>query len=181
MGASQCRQEGISSPVVRKLSKGSQPCKKLTQPVLTEEQKQQLQISWKIVKDDIANVGIFTFIALFENHPDIKHTFVSFRGLQPSELNNSSILRAHAMRLMTSVDKCLSRFDNMEKMEDMMKGLGERHATNYQVCPEHLDLMAPHFNYAIKNNLKNQWTPELEEAWDTLFKLMTYYMKEGMT
>ncbi|ESP02520.1 hypothetical protein LOTGIDRAFT_63395, partial [Lottia gigantea] len=154
--------------------------KKENPPVLSEEEKTLILNSWKFIKDDIAKVGIFTFIGLFESHPDIKHAFVSFRGLQPKELNNSSVLRAHALRVMTTVDKCLFRFDNLEKVEELMKSLGCRHGQSYQVVHQHLDLMAPHFNYAIKHNLKDQWSPELESAWDKLFKLMIHYMKSGM-
>ncbi|ESO88775.1 hypothetical protein LOTGIDRAFT_125519, partial [Lottia gigantea] len=116
---------------------------------------------------------------LFEANPGVKHTFVTFRSVPSKELTNSSLLRAHALRVMTMVDKCVSRLDELDKVEETMKSLGNRH-TKYQVMPEHVDLMGPHFVQAIQKCMESEWNKETEDAWYQMFKLMTFYMKEGL-
>lgn len=43
-----------------------------------------------------------------------------------------------------------------------------------------LQLVGNQFVLAIKPHFDNQWTPEIEDAWVQLFKVMTYHMKKGL-
>ncbi|XP_060563687.1 uncharacterized protein LOC132723038 [Ruditapes philippinarum] len=104
---------------------------------------------------------------------------MSFRTKNTSDLEYNHILRAHALRVMGTVDKCIYRLDNREKLRDLMMDLGIRHQ-NYSVKIEYIDLMGPQFISSIKPHLENMWTEEHERAWENLFQLMCYYMKKGM-
>ena len=74
-----------------------------------------------------------------------------FRTLQTSELEYSTILRSHAMRVMSTVDKCIARLDNRQKLREMMTEMGIRHK-NCTVKMEFIDVRpdeVTHFHHAI--------------------------------
>ncbi|KAI5709922.1 hypothetical protein M8J76_015437 [Diaphorina citri] len=65
---------------------------------LTEDEKKLLIETWKILEDDIAKVGVITFISLFETHPDVQQSFMPFNNIELEDLKHSKQLRAHALR-----------------------------------------------------------------------------------
>ncbi|WAR15148.1 CYGB1-like protein [Mya arenaria] len=148
-------------------------------PEISERDIEILQDSWKIVQQNVAEVGIITFVGLFETHPEVHDAFMSFRAVNTSDLEYNAILRKHALRVMGTVDKCINRLDNNFKLCELMTELGIRHK-NYSVKIEFIDLMGPQFISSIKPHLETMWTDEHEKAWENLFKLMCYYMKKGM-
>ncbi|XP_045162810.1 neuroglobin-like isoform X1 [Mercenaria mercenaria] len=148
-------------------------------PNLSEKDAELLRTVWESLKDDIHKVGVITFVNLFETHPEVQNVFMSFRTKNTSDLEYNHILRAHALRVMGTVDKCIYRLDNRDKLRDLMMDLGIRHQ-NYSVKIEYIDLMGPQFISSIKPHLENMWTEEHERAWENLFQLMCYYMKKGM-
>ncbi|XP_045162811.2 uncharacterized protein LOC123527430 isoform X2 [Mercenaria mercenaria] len=148
-------------------------------PVVDELDVYHLKETWTMLKDDVSKVGVITFLNLFETHPEVQNVFMSFRTKNTSDLEYNHILRAHALRVMGTVDKCIYRLDNRDKLRDLMMDLGIRHQ-NYSVKIEYIDLMGPQFISSIKPHLENMWTEEHERAWENLFQLMCYYMKKGM-
>ncbi|WAR15154.1 CYGB1-like protein [Mya arenaria] len=148
-------------------------------PEISEQDVEILKDCWKIVQQDVAKVGVITFVGLFETHPEVHEAFMSFRAVNTSELEYNAILRAHALRVMGTVDKCIYRLDNRDKLRELMTELGIRHK-NYSVKIEFIDLMGPQFISSIKPHLEAMWTEEHEKAWENLFRLMCYYMRKGM-
>ncbi|XP_045163875.2 cytoglobin-1-like isoform X1 [Mercenaria mercenaria] len=148
-------------------------------PELSENEVTMLKDMWKILNIHIAKVGTVMFADLFETHPEVQDVFMSFRTKDVSDLEYNKILRAHALRVMGTVDKCIYRLDNRDKLQDLMMALGMRHV-NYSVKIQYIDLMGPQFISSIKPHLENMWTEEHERAWKNLFQLMCYYMKKGM-
>lgn len=149
------------------------------EPTVSSNDTKLLKEMWEYLKDDISKVGVITFVSLFETHPEVQDVFMSFRTKNTSDLEYNHILRAHALRVMGTVDKCIYRLDNRDKLRDLMMDLGIRHQ-NYSVKIEYIDLMGPQFISSIKPHLENMWTEEHERAWENLFQLMCYYMKKGM-
>ena len=76
---------------------------------------------------------------MFETHPEVQDAFMSFRTLETSQLEYNTILRAHALRVMGTVDKCINRLDHRQKLQDLMTELGIRHK-NYTVKMEYIDV-----------------------------------------
>ncbi|KAH3828343.1 myoglobin-like [Dreissena polymorpha] len=149
------------------------------EPILSDTDGRLLTEVWSRLKDDIHKVGVITFVSLFETHPEVHDAFMSFRAINTSELEYNAILRQHALRVMGTVDKCITRLDNREKLRELMAELGIRHK-NYSVKIEFIDLMGPQFISSIKPHLHHIWTEEHERAWENLFRLMCYHMKKGM-
>ncbi|KAK3105434.1 hypothetical protein FSP39_025157 [Pinctada imbricata] len=148
-------------------------------PELTDKQIEIILDSYEVWRKDIEKVGLTTFMSLFQTHPEVQEHFLPFKQLSQTDMEQSAILRSHALRVMATVEKCLSRINNPEKIKDVMEQLGGRHV-NYTSKYDYIDLMGPQFVYAIKPRLEDTWNEELEEAWLQLFKVMTYHMKQGM-
>ncbi|XP_067658777.1 neuroglobin-like [Haliotis asinina] len=146
---------------------------------LSEDYKEILKESWTGLKGDISKVGVITFMKLFETHPDVQDAFLPFRGLSTTDMEQSAILRAHALRVMMTVDKCLNRIESPSKIEGLMAELGRRHI-NYNIKAEYMDMMGEQFIYALKSNLNDRWSPDVEKAWVALFNMMKFYMRRGL-
>lgn len=146
---------------------------------LTERQKQILAENWKILEEDIAKVGVITFISLFETHPDVQEVFMPFSGLQIDDLKHSKQLRAHALRVMAFVQKAVARLHEPEKLDALIRELGKKHFS-YGAKQNYIDLIGPQFIQAIQPSLEATWSEEQHAAWTSLFNYMGGIMKYEM-
>jgi len=64
---------------------------------------------------------------------------MSYRAQNATEQEYNAILRKHALRVMGTVDKCISRLHQPDKLGDLMTELGIRHK-QYNVKIEYLDV-----------------------------------------
>lgn len=64
---------------------------------------------------------------LFEKFPDVQDLFVPFRGLNSEELRQNVGLREHGMRVMGTIEKCITRIEQPDKLTSMLESLGEKH------------------------------------------------------
>ncbi|KAF6211143.1 hypothetical protein GE061_014258 [Apolygus lucorum] len=93
------KEGSVSEPSRQNTICDSDPISPGPQPEpLTPEQMELLTRTWKMLEDDIAHVGVITFISLFETHPDVQQGFMSFSGIELEDLKHSKQLRAHALR-----------------------------------------------------------------------------------
>ncbi|KAM6960913.1 x globin [Aplochiton taeniatus] len=146
---------------------------------LSEEHIQMIRDSWKLIQEDIAKVGIIMFVRLFETHPECKDVFFLFRDVQDLErLKTSRELRAHGLRVMSFIEKSVARLDQLERLEVLAVELGKSHH-RYNAPPKYYSYVGAEFICAVQPILKDRWTPELEEAWKTLFLFLTGLMKQG--
>ncbi|KAL0267060.1 UNVERIFIED_CONTAM: hypothetical protein PYX00_009428 [Menopon gallinae] len=146
---------------------------------LTSRQKDLLTETWKELESNIAKVGVITFVSLFETHPDVQQSFMSFNGVDIEDLKHSKQLRAHALRVMAFVQKAVARLHEPEKLETLLKELGKKHVS-YGAKQKYVELVGPQFILAIKPSLEKQWDDELHEAWTHLFKIIEYVMVSSM-
>ncbi|CAH0768824.1 unnamed protein product [Bemisia tabaci] len=146
---------------------------------LTDAQKSMLVDTWKALENDIAKVGVITFISLFETHPDVQQVFMPFNGIELEDLKHSKQLRAHALRVMAFVQKAIARINEPEKLDTLLKDLGRKHYS-YGAKVKYVDLIGPQFIQAIQPSLKDRWNEELHQAWACLFQFMAYIMKNAM-
>lgn len=62
-----------------------------------------------------------------------------FRGLSAEELRNNLKLRDHGLRVLNTLDKCISRVDEHERLEKLLFELGQKHLM-LNIKVEHLDV-----------------------------------------
>ncbi|XP_048737254.1 uncharacterized protein LOC125652250 [Ostrea edulis] len=148
-------------------------------PEFTEVQKQLVKTTWDVVRDDISKVGVITFLRLFEKCPDVQDLFVPFRGLTSEELRHNVGLREHGLRVMGTIEKCITRLDKPEKLIAMLETLGEKHIM-FDTKAEYFDLLSPQLIQAIKPAIGDQWTPAVEQAWINFLLYITGIMKNAM-
>ncbi|XP_070777013.1 x globin [Enoplosus armatus] len=145
----------------------------------SEDQVQMIKDSWKVIRDDIAKVGIIMFVRLFETHPECKDVFFLFRDVEDLErLRTSRELRAHGLRVMSFIEKSVARLDQLERLEALALELGKSHY-HYNAPPKYYSYVGAEFICAVQPILKERWTAELEEAWKTMFQFVTSLMKQG--
>ncbi|TWW72239.1 x globin [Takifugu rubripes] len=144
-----------------------------------EDQIQMIKDSWKVIRDDIAKVGIIMFVRLFETHPECKDVFFLFRDVEDLErLRSSRELRAHGLRVMSFIEKSVARLDQQDRLEALAVELGKGHY-HYNAPPKYYSYVGAEFVCAVQPILKERWTSELEEAWKTLFQYVTGLMRRG--
>ncbi|XP_034530311.1 x globin [Notolabrus celidotus] len=143
------------------------------------DQIQMIKESWKVIRDDIAKVGIIMFVRLFETHPECKDVFFLFRDVEDLErLRTSRELRAHGLRVMSFIEKSVARLDQLDRLEALALELGKSHY-HYNAPPKYYSYVGAEFICAVQPILKERWTVELEEAWKTMFQYVTSLMKQG--
>ncbi|XP_070207717.1 globin-1-like [Littorina saxatilis] len=147
-------------------------------PELTSRQKQTLQTAWDQLERDIATVGVITFVGMFKTHPQVEDFFMPFTGLAKTDEQYSSTLRQHALRVMATVEKCIHRLDEPERMRNILEQLGSRHI-NYNAKIDYVDLLGSQFVMAVKEN-SPQWGDDLETSWLSLVKTITFFIKKGL-
>ena len=87
-------------------------------------------------------IGSYNY-RLFETHPDIQDVFTPFRGMTKEEMKHSSSLRAHALRVMSAVEKLLARINDMDKVEQLLYEMGQRHMM-YDAKVDYIDVSICH-------------------------------------
>lgn len=146
---------------------------------LSDAQRDVVKYGWRLLSQDIGNIGVLTFVSMFESRPELKDAFHAFKGKNLTELQHTGLIRAHALRVMATVDKCISRLDEPSNLANLMIEMG-RHHRQYNVNPDYIQYIATPFINAIKPHIEEYWSDDVEKAWRTLFDLMTYYMTSGM-
>uniref|UniRef100_A0A673LMU9 Neuroglobin-like n=1 Tax=Sinocyclocheilus rhinocerous TaxID=307959 RepID=A0A673LMU9_9TELE len=123
---------------------------------LTPDHIQLIRESWKVIQEDIAKVGIIMFV---------RSEFSS---------SNSGLL----VYVMSFIEKSVARLDQLERLETLARELGRSHF-RYNAPPKYYGYVGAEFICAVRPVLKDRWTPELEQAWQTLFQYVTAIMEDG--
>ncbi|XP_067098332.1 neuroglobin-like [Osmerus mordax] len=146
---------------------------------LSEKHREMITDTWRVIQEDIAKVGIIMFVRLFETHPECKDVFFLFRDVEDLErLRTSRELRAHGLRIMSFIEKSVARLNQMERLDQLILDLGKSHY-RYNAPPKYYSYVGAEFIRAVQPILKDNWTPQVEEAWKTLFLYITTIMKQG--
>ena len=53
----------------------------------------------------MSEIGVLTFISLFELHPETQTKFKSFKDMPTSDLKDNDIFKQHASRVMSVIEK----------------------------------------------------------------------------
>ncbi|XP_075469469.1 neuroglobin-like isoform X1 [Ascaphus truei] len=146
---------------------------------LSQEQHRLLVESWKLIREDIAKVGVIMFIRLFETHPECKDVFFMFRDVDDLRgLGARKDLRTHGLRVLSFVEKSVARIGQSARLEEMTLDLGRSHYA-YNAPPHYYQYVGTEFISAVRPVLNEKLTPDVEEAWQHLFTYICTVMKWG--
>jgi hypothetical protein len=68
------------------------------------------------------------FFSLFESEPEIQEVFSEFRGKGLKELKLTGLLRKHSLRVMATLDNCVTNLDEPASIIPSLTQLGIGHA-----------------------------------------------------
>ncbi|XP_045163679.2 neuroglobin-like [Mercenaria mercenaria] len=151
-----------------------------TPPSMSDAQKAVIRNNWQTLKCHVANIGVITYVSMFESRPELLELFSKFKGQNINELRRAGLLRQHALRVMATIDKVITRLDEPSSLIVMLREVGAHHKL-YKVPPDYIQIILPHFLSAIKPHIEEHWCDDLETAWKTMFAIIIYHMSEGIT
>ncbi|BFZ23448.1 hypothetical protein BsWGS_26487 [Bradybaena similaris] len=146
---------------------------------IKEDQKTILRGTWLLIKSDVEQVGVETFMGLFHTHPDSIDSFLAFKDKAVEDIEQSAVLKAHALRVMQTVDKCITRLDDVDKMAAILCQLGRRHV-GYKANARLVPMIGKQFISAIEPKIADKWSDEVCKAWEVLFATINYNLRRGM-
>ncbi|XP_047736897.1 uncharacterized protein LOC108679324 [Hyalella azteca] len=133
---------------------------------LTDQEKTLIRDTWQDVETSVARVGVVMLSWLFETHPDVQESFMSFRGVPLPEVQQSKQLRNHALRV--------------QGHGVQGHGVQGHGVQGHGVQGHGVQLIGPQFIAAMQGSLQRRWEACVEEAWLRLFRCLSFSMKAAM-
>jgi hypothetical protein len=65
--------------------------------------------------------------SMFESRPELLEIFSKFKGRDLMELKRAGLLRQHALRVMATIDKVITRLDEPTALITLLKEAGAHH------------------------------------------------------
>ena len=133
--------------------------------MVTSAQKQLVHNSFVKIAPIADDAAALFYRRLFQLDPRLK---LMFRG-------DMSEQRKKLMQMITAAVKGL---DHLEQLVPVLQDLGRRHA-GYGVADAHYDIVGQALLWTLDKALGRDFTPELRDAWTTVYTLLATTMQEA--
>jgi len=133
--------------------------------MLTIAQKTLVQASFATIAPIADDAAVLFYRRLFELDPSLK---ALFRGDMAEQ-------RKKLMQMLTAAVKGLDRLD---QLVPVVEELGRRHA-GYGVADRHYDTVGEALLWTLEKGLGRGFTPEVREAWATVYGLLATTMRDA--
>ncbi|HEU4692957.1 MAG TPA: globin family protein [Vicinamibacterales bacterium] len=133
--------------------------------MLTLTQVELVQSSFAIIAPIADDAAALFYRRLFEIDPSLEPMFKGEMAEQRRKL----------MQMLTAAVKGLPRLD---RLVPVVEDLGRRHA-GYGVADEHYDTVGAALLWTLEKGLGTAFTPEVKEAWVTVYALLATTMKNA--
>ena len=133
--------------------------------MLTNTQKTLVQESFAAVRPIADDAAALFYRRLFELDPSLERMFKGDMAEQRRKL----------MQMLTAAVKGL---DRLEQLVPVVEDLGRRHA-GYGVADAHYDTVGAALLWTLEKGLGNAFTPEVQDAWATVYGLLAGTMKNA--
>ncbi|XP_072043424.1 globin-1-like [Amphiura filiformis] len=133
----------------------------------TEQQKDLLRNTWKGVwnKDVKLKFSVSLFKNLFTAHPELQQLFRGMKEIEELEtLIKSPKLKAHALRVVSSVNNLIENLDSPEVFVEMLKNLARSHKGN-NVSKLNFEQLGPILIMTMREFLGDELSPKATDAW----------------
>lgn len=128
-------------------------------------QKTLVQGTWAQVVPIADQAAALFYGRLFELDP-------SLRGMFHGDMAEQG------KKLMTMLGLAVAGLDDLGKLEPALAALGARHV-GYGVADEHYDTVGAALLWTLEKGLGPEFTPEVKEAWATVYGMLAGAMKAG--
>ena len=144
---------------------------------IEQDRNLQVQSTWKLVEANLEANGVAFFRNVFRLAPAALQLF-SFREVP--NLYESKELKAHAVRVMSTVGVAVAGLNEVEKLIPILTMLGKKHLT-YGVLPAHYDVVGQALLETLELGLSpgGHWTPAAKHAWGTVYGTVAGVMKSA--
>jgi len=124
--------------------------------------------SWELIQESKSSIemGALVFDYLFSLVPNVATIFTKSRQEMAIKMGN----------MLDMIITCAEVPDNMKKQ---LESLGLRHVV-YLVKPHHIPLMGPVLISVLSEQLGADWTPEIEQAWTSLWAVIGETMAQAI-
>lgn len=135
--------------------------------MLTPEQKRLVQESFEQLKPVAHAAGRLFYVRLFDLDPNLSYMF-------KNDLDEQS------KKLMQLIAMAVKGLDKPEELLPAVEALGRRHVS-YGVQERHYATVGAALLWTLDKGLGAAFTPEVKEAWRTVYKLLADTMKAAAT
>jgi hemoglobin-like flavoprotein len=134
-------------------------------PMLTLTQIELVQSTFAIIAPIADDAAALFYRRLFEIDPNLEGMFKGDMAQQRRKL----------MQMLTAAVKGLPRLD---RLVPVVEDLGRRHV-GYGVSDEHYDTVGAALIWTLEKGLGSAFTPEVKEAWTTVYGVLASTMKNA--
>jgi len=134
-------------------------------PMLTPRQKQLVQETFATIAPIADDAAALFYRRLFEIDPSLRRMF-------------KDDMTEQRKRLMQMIAVAVRGLDRLDQLVPAVQDLGRRHA-GYGVEDRHYDTVGKALLWTLEKGLGNAFTPEVKEAWATVYGILATTMKEA--
>lgn len=132
---------------------------------MTPQQVELVQSSFKKVEPIATEAGDLFYGRLFEIAPQVRPMF-------------SDDISDQRDKLMKMLSTAVNNLHQVEQIIPAVQDLGRRHV-DYGVKDEHYDTVGSALLWTLEQGLKDDFTPEVKEAWTETYTTLAGVMKEA--
>jgi hemoglobin-like flavoprotein len=134
--------------------------------IVTPEQKVLVQESFGLVVPIADTAAELFYARLFELDPSLRRLF-------PGDM------REQAQKLMQMLTVLVRGLHRLDMMVVAVQACGRRHAA-YGVSDAHFETVGTALLWTLEQGLGSAFTPEVAEAWSSLYAVLSSTMKDAM-
>jgi len=132
---------------------------------LTPRQKQLVQETFATIAPIADDAAALFYRRLFEIDPSLRRMF-------------KDDMTEQRKRLMQMIAVAVRGLDRLDQLVPAVQDLGRRHA-GYGVEDRHYDTVGKALLWTLEKGLGNAFTPEVKEAWATVYGVLASTMKNA--
>ena len=132
---------------------------------MTPEQVELVQSSFKKVEPIATEAGNMFYGRLFEIAPQVRPMF-------------SDDIAEQRDKLLKMLSTAVNNLHQVEQIIPAVRDLGRRHV-DYGVKDEHYDTVGSALLWTLEQGLKDEFTPEVKDAWTETYTTLATVMKEA--
>lgn len=130
---------------------------------MNQEQIKLVKQSWKVFRNiEPALVGDLFYSKLFAENPNLRKMF-------PKDMNQQY------NKLIDMITVIVIRLDHLDMLTGDIAAMAQRHV-GYGVKTEHYKLVGDALIWTLEKGLGKDWTPEVKDAWETCYTLLSSIM-----
>ncbi len=132
---------------------------------MNEEKKKLVQTSFARIVPKAEYAAKVFYGRLFETLPEVKPLF-------------KSDLKTQGIKLFQVISFAVCSLDNLDELLPLLHDLGRRHV-KYGTQEHHYAYISDSFIWTLEKVLKDEFTPEIKQAWLDTYSLMSAAMIEA--